>query len=187
MPSELSLLEQVTALTQRLERLSDYEEIRTCLFRINRGVDRIDVKLLASGFFPDARIRWGTPEAASFDEWLNAAITMLHKTQRAQHLIGNILIEITGDKANVEAVEIGRHLTPVGNDMKDLVLASRYVDKFERRDGLWRIVHRDKVCDWARILEGTDPIWDNIPLKGTRDASDISFEVFGKHAFHSLL
>ncbi|WP_313802298.1 nuclear transport factor 2 family protein [Sphingobium sp.] len=175
------------SLTKLVEDLAAREQIRTCYYRINRGIDRIDADLLGSGFFPDARIRWGTPETVDFETWLRTALTIQKKTQRTQHLVGNILIDLRGDEADVEAYEIARHLTPMGEEMKDLILASRYVDKFALRNGDWRIVHREKVLDWVRIMEGSDPAYDMVPGKGRRDDEDVSFNLFGKDAFHSLI
>jgi hypothetical protein len=98
--------------------------------------------------------------------------------------VGNILIELRGDEANVESYEIARHLTSMGDDIKDLIIASRYIDKFVRRDGTWRIVRRDKVIDWIRVLQGSDELYDQVPHRGRRDGSDISLERFGPGAFH---
>lgn len=176
----------IDTLSRQVEDLLSREQIRTCLYRVNRGMDRIDVEMFASGFFPDAKVRWGTPEPLDLDTWMDAALNMLRQTQRAQHLLGNILIDLHGDAANVESYEIGRHLTPIGSEMKDLIIASRYLDKFERRNGDWRIVRRDKVTDWKRIMEGEDPSFEQIPLRGSRDDKDASFQLFGKDAFHSL-
>lgn len=179
---------RLDTLSLQVDALSSREDIRTCLYRINRGIDRIDADLIASGFFPDAKVRWGTPNAVSFDEWLRAALAMQQKTQRVQHLIGNVLIELDGERAHVESYEIGRHLTPMGPaDMKDLIIASRYIDVFERREGRWRIVRRDKVVDWVRIMEGTDPVYEHVPLVAQRNAQDVSFEQFGSRPFHGTV
>lgn len=184
MSSVNELQAQVEALSKRLDDLSAKEAIRDCIYRINRGLDRIDPKLLGSGFHPDAKIQWGTPDTYDLDTWLEKSLAMQHKTQRVQHLVGNILIEIRGDAADVESYEIGRHLTPLPDGMKDLIIASRYVDKFSRRKGVWKIDHRIKVGDWIRVMEGTDPLWDNVALKGLRDANDVSMVQFGRTAFH---
>lgn len=175
---------QLEALTKRVDELSSKEAIRECIYRINRGMDRIDAKLLGSGFHPDAKVQWATPDAKDFNVWLETALAMQQKTQRVQHLVGNILIELRGDEADVESYEIGRHLTPLPDGMKDLIIASRYVDKFSRRNGVWKIHHRVKVADWIRIMDGSDPLWDHAATRGARDATDVSMIQFGQSAFH---
>jgi hypothetical protein len=183
--STVELRTRIEALARQLGELSAKDTIRDCIYRINRGIDRIDEPLMASGFHPDAMVRWGTKEHVDLATWIKEAIRVQHTTQRVQHLVGNILIDLRGDEADVESYEIGRHLTPLPNGMKDLIIASRYIDKFARRDGTWRIVRRDKVADWVRIMEGTDPLYEHIPARGERDGTDISFALFGANAFHS--
>ncbi|MGO9454522.1 MAG: nuclear transport factor 2 family protein [Candidatus Binataceae bacterium] len=179
------LQSRVDQIAKRLDELSSKEAIRECIYRINRGMDRIDRELMLSGFHPNAQIRWGTAEPMDLSTFIEAGIKIQHTTSRVQHLVGNILIQLHGGLAEVESYEIARHLTPLGEEKKDLIIASRYVDKFSRRDGAWRIERRDKVVDWIRILEGADPLFDNAPLKGRRDADDVSFAVFGPRAFHA--
>lgn len=176
---------QLDEIAKRQDELCSKEAIRDCIYRINRGMDRIDRELMLSGFHAGARIRWGTVESMDLNVFIEAAIKMQHATSRVQHLVGNILIQLQGELADVESYEIARHLTPLGNEKKDLIIASRYVDKFRRRDGDWRIERRDKVVDWIRILEGADPLFDSAALKGRRNHEDVSFELFGARAFHA--
>jgi hypothetical protein len=178
------VLERVHELVARVDEICSKDAIRECIYRINRGIDRIDDQLLVSGFHPDAIVCWGTKEPLESAAWIKEAIRVQHTTERAQHLVGNILIELRGDEANVESYEIARHLTSMGDDIKDLIIASRYIDKFVRRDGTWRIVRRDKVIDWIRVLQGSDELYDQVPHRGRRDWSDISLERFGPGAFH---
>jgi SnoaL-like domain len=39
---------------------------------------------------------------------------------------------------------------PTGGKATDWVVAGRYQDRMERRDGVWLIVRRDAVHDWER-------------------------------------
>jgi hypothetical protein len=63
----------------------------------------------------------------------------------------------------------------VGEEVRQLVANSRYVDRFERRDGDWRIARRVVVTDSARTdtvapWQGTSPI--SSMTRGTRDHAD---------------
>ena len=65
-----------------------------------------------------------------------------------------------------------------GEDIRQLIAHSRYVDRFERRDGDWRIAHRVVVTDSARTdavapWQGTSPI--SSLTRGTRDHTDPVF------------
>ncbi|MEZ4282840.1 MAG: nuclear transport factor 2 family protein [Myxococcota bacterium] len=58
----------------------------------------------------------------------------------------------------------------VERDVADLVMGIRYVDRFERRAGLWRIARRELRWEWVRTdrLESLDPGW----TAGRSDGSD---------------
>lgn len=185
METQTELQSRVDEIAKRLDELCSKEAIRECIYRINRGMDRIDRDLMVSGFHSDAKVRWGTAEPMELNTFIEAGIKIQHTTSRVQHLIGNILIQLQGEQAEVESYELARHLTPLGEEKKDLIIASRYVDKFSRRGGAWRIDRRDKVVDWIRIFEGADPLFDNAPMKGRRDGEDVSFAMFGERAFHA--
>ena len=81
--------------------------------------------------------------------------------------IGNVLIEVDGDKAKGEAYFIAHHHIPGPDGAGDnfMVAAGRYLDRFERRDGEWRISHRHAVYDWSTIAPSTD-MWDRAAMPG---------------------
>jgi hypothetical protein len=53
----IELQTRIDTLARQLGELSDKNAIRDCIYRINRGMDRIDDPLMASGFHPDAKVR----------------------------------------------------------------------------------------------------------------------------------
>ncbi len=56
----------------------------------------------------------------------------------------------------------------------DMITAGRYIDDFERRDGEWRIKHRQVVYDWDKM----DPVVDyysEIFPRGERGHKDYSY------------
>lgn len=176
---------RLDALEAKLDDLQSREDIRQCLYRANRGMDRRDEALITSAYHPDAELRWRSESFTPIGDWLKMAMTYTMKTSRVQHMIGNILIDLRGDEADVESYELARHLTPTPNGTKDIITASRFVDRFTRRDGEWRVARRIKVTDWLRVLEGEDPLYDTAAPHGTRDLSDLSYETFGEAAFQS--
>lgn len=175
--------ERLDALEAKLDALQSREDIRQCLYRASRGMDRRDEAMIASAYHPDAQLRWRSESYTPIGDWLKTAMTYTAKTSRVQHMIGNVLIDLRGDEADVESYELARHLTPTPNGIKDIITGSRFVDSFARRDGAWRIARRIKVTDWLRVLEGEDPLYDNAAPHGRRDLSDLSYETFGEAVF----
>lgn len=170
-------------LAKRVDELSSKDEIRDCVYRIVRGIDRLDTTIIATAFHDDATIQWHAPKPVPLSEFLSGLDRIKAATRQAQHLVGNVLIDLQGDKANVESYEIARHVTKMGDDWKDMVLASRYLDKFSRRNGVWKIDFRMKMMDWARVHEGADAVFDGAPLKAQRNTDDLSYQILGAKTF----
>jgi len=132
---------------QRLQRLEDREAIRDCLSRYSRGVDRLDRELLISAYHPDAIDDHGkfigSPE--DFADWAFAMHSAAHLAH--QHAIFNQFVELDGDTAHAESyfmfVGVNREGPPVS------MSGGRYIDRFEKRAGVWGIATRLCIRDWA--------------------------------------
>ena len=44
---------------------------------------------------------------------------------------------------------------PTGEN-RDLFIAGRYVDRYERREGVWKIAYRSELVDWVREEAAAD-------------------------------
>jgi hypothetical protein len=141
---------RLPAQAQTLQDLLDREAIRDCLHRYCRGIDRVDEACLRSVYWPDATDRHGPYQgtAQGFIDW---ALDKLKDAPRGVHLLSNILIDVHGD---VAAVESYFHALQGDRDAlgqpRETLLVGRYVDRFERRSGEWRIAQRTVVYDWIR-------------------------------------
>ena len=165
---------------QAIDRLASCEAIRSCIYRFCRGVDRIDRATMASAFHPGATIDYGAIYRGPVEGFLDETVVNQRRQREAQHLVGNVLIEIDGDAASVESYELARHKSPRDGELVDLILAMRTLDKFERRGSEWRIAHRKKVMDWARIMQGADQVFERSPIdKAIRDGNDLSYQMLG--------
>ena len=79
------------------------------------------------------------------------ALGALATMDQTHHLLGNILIHIVGDNADVESYVHALHrVQRPGGEPYDVVIAGRYVDRMQRRDGEWRIFRRIVVRDLFR-------------------------------------
>jgi hypothetical protein len=171
------IAQALALLRQEVDQLRARESIRDCIYRFNRGLDRIDRPLMGSAFHEDAQIDMGKIYQGGVEGFLDATVANQARQAQAHHLVGNILIRLEGEAATVESYELARHKSPRDGDIIDLILAMRLLDRFERRDGEWRIVSRKKVMDWGRIFPGGDGVFENSPLaKGTRDWADPSYD-----------
>ena len=79
---------------------------------------------------------------------------------RRVHQISNVVIELHGAAAAVESSFLALQ-SGAAQPQQETFLCGRYVDRFERRGGEWRISERTVVYDWieerARPELGHEP------------------------------
>jgi hypothetical protein len=134
---------------QALQALLDKHAIYEVLARYARAIDRRDESLLRSVFHPDAidhHVGRNAP-ATQFCTW---AMQVLQKLGPTAHYMGFPLVELNGDVAYSECYALAFHRVGEGADAFDDFLGARLLDRFEKRDGEWRIAHRRVVYDWSR-------------------------------------
>lgn len=158
-----------------VQALLDKQEIHECMMRYCRGIDRCDEELIRSAYHPDAYDDHGGFKG-TVDDFVSVVIPALHRWKGTLHFVGNELVEIQGDVAYSESYVVAHHREERGGKEFDLVFGGRYVDRFERRNGVWRIARRTVVCDWTRV----DPVledWSGAPsfTQGQRSHEDIVY------------
>jgi hypothetical protein len=148
-----------------LRALLDERAIREVLVRYCRGVDRCDEALLRSVYHPDATDEHG-PFRGSGDEFASFVVTTLRQHFDAtMHVVGNVAIELDGDAAGVESGVVAYHAGEAPGGGRHLVtVGGRYLDRFERRDGEWKIARRVVVIDWSVV----QPVERTFPSDGYR-------------------
>jgi ketosteroid isomerase-like protein len=149
-----------------LQSLLDREAIRDCLLRYCRGIDRCDEQALRSAYWEDATDCHGAwnGSAAGFIE---QALTRLRQGGRRVHQLTNVLIDLHGDVAAVESSFFALQATAAQPD-RETFLCGRYVDRFERRNGEWRVAARTVVYDWIEERTRPELEQDDAALFGAR-------------------
>ena len=169
--------------TARLLAAADRQDITACVYSLARAIDRCDKALLTRCFHEDATDDHGAFKgtAAEFSDWV---MEELKKFERTQHLICNINITLNGEKAASEAYFLAHHVIPAPDGKLDMIAAGRYLDRFERRGGEWRIAHRHAVYDWNQTTPSTDgwsaPPVSDLLARGARGAADLSYAHLGQ-------
>jgi SnoaL-like domain len=145
-------IEQERALS--LEELIDERDIRRLIYQYCQGIDRRDFDLVRSCYHPDATDAHG-PYSGDLDGFIEFARASLATFSGTMHFIGNIVIDLDGDTANAETYAITYHRMDADgvHPERDIVLAIRYHDRFEKRAGSWGISDRRLLWEWGRIDE----------------------------------
>lgn len=136
----------IKTVSQIRDELADREAIRDCLYRYSRGIDRCDMELVRSAYWPDA-IDDHTGFRGTRDEFIAWALPNLRAMEQNVHMIGNILIRLDGAKAAVESY-LWSVSVIAGETRRATFVCGRYLDQFERRNDEWRIANRLVVHDW---------------------------------------
>jgi ketosteroid isomerase-like protein len=153
---------------EQVQELLDKQAINDVLVRYCRGVDRLDGDLILSCYHPDAvddhgRYR-GTPQGLV--DWLKSSAPNI---QFMEHKLSNVFIDLQGDVAFVECYS-AMHLQKGELFAEGL---GRFIDRFERRDGEWKIAHRRVTLEYATPELGYDAD-DFAPSR--RDRTDPSYD-----------
>jgi hypothetical protein len=145
-------------LTPALQELLDKQAIHDALMRYARGVDRCDVELMRSVYHADAFDHHG-PFQGNAWEFVDQFIpSSREESTFTMHMIGNLLIEIDGDRAHSEAYFVAYVGREEGSREIIDAFGGRYIDRWERRDGKWGVSHREVVHAWSRAdAVGTEP------------------------------
>jgi len=156
-----------------VDELIAREEIKDVIKRLARGTDRLDEALMASCYHPD-----GFDDHNSFrgsgTEFAKWVCDVLPHFDATHHFIADPYIRLDGDVAQVDTYCIARHVRADS----DMVLALRYVDRFERRDGRWLIAKRVCAFDWTYTVPfdaSTKFRFEDDFTVGHRDRTDITY------------
>jgi hypothetical protein len=168
-----------------LDDLLARQEIADVLHRYARGIDRLDWDLVRDCYHPDAYDDHGGI-AGTVDDFIAGGRAYLQRYAATMHFLGNMLIEVDGDRARAETYAVAYHRVedPDGGEGKDDIFGIRYVDRFERRYDRWRIAHRVVANEWRRVepvppgrgRRAYEAVW------GSRDGEDVIHWIMGAQA-----
>ena len=159
-------------------------EIRQVLCTYARGVDRTDLDARLSIYHPE-----GTDEHGTFFSGPGSDFAQLvqdnseGETVVGQHHMTNVYIEFDDeDNAKVESYYLAFHPYEKDGEEKLGIMAGRYLDHFQRRDGAWRIASRVVMTDFTREHLLGAPYAEMVgqfPEGKKRADGDASYEFFG--------
>lgn len=164
-----------------IRELDARRQIEDVLARVARGVDRLDRDLMISGYHPDAMDYHGSFEGSpvEFADW----VVERHggTIEQCMHFLGQYNLEIDGDRASCESnVVVFYRVTKEGVPY-DMLSPGRYLDRFECRDGEWKISERLAMHEKDRldpvVFKMQGPFVDMLS-KARRDRDDPSYAFF---------
>ena len=171
------------AASASLERDLDLALSRQALHELSmaycRGADRADAALLASAFHEDASVVTGAYNGPAAEFARSVTQQIRANLVRCFHSVANEWFQIEGDRAVGESYVIALATRVVDGAEVDSLTGGRYLDRFERRGGAWKIAERVYVQDWNVNQPSTavfdDAFYGNLKLRGCYGEGDPVF------------
>jgi SnoaL-like domain len=157
--------------TARFDNLLDRQDILDCLVRFARSMDRLDRELFLSAFHLDAVIAAGEYVGGPVAMWDWAFQLHTLGQSATHHNLLNHSCEISGNEAHTETyyLFVGRN-----RDDTNWIAGGRYLDRFERRNSVWKIALRTTVIEWSGMVPTMAIPFADVPgiaLNGTPSRS----------------
>ncbi len=148
-----------------LAKLSARADILDILALYTHIIDRRMWHRMGDCFHDDASFRFGAING-SWQQFVAAARGVIDPLRMSQHKLGQTLFAIDGDLAMTETYMVAYHrvaadapadaVFPGDGTERDIVIAGRYIDRFERRGGVWKIASRTGLTDWRQDAPSMD-------------------------------
>ncbi len=182
-----SLDAQVAALESDIKQVADDSAILQNEMKYTRGLDRHDEPLTREAYWPDAVITYGNVvPVVEIGSWANS----VHSKRAAhQHHVTGLTLDIEGDTAHEEGyilftadVQRDTRFDTNGTPSPGRLLkgtratlgTGRYINRYERRDGQWKMVVHEYVHDLSVSFEPVDLC--ATACLGRWDTSDLSYQ-----------
>ncbi len=152
-----------------VQLLLDKQAIGELSYRYMRGLDRLDRELLTSVFWEDAYCEYGFMNGSPA-LFIDYALAALQDHSANHHMVGNLLIEVEDEQAFGEVYFNAYHKVPAEQSFDDVIIAGRYLDRYEKRGGEWKFAYRSERVDFSHSRPTNDPYFAMAPdsLFGSR-------------------
>jgi len=127
--------------TPTIEQLLAIEACREAARRYSYGVDRLDVEVMKSAYWPDATDDHGVYVGNAWT-FCERVVDTHDRWAWTAHTIANHRVEFDDDDHARGEMYVQATLADAERNLS--TFHGRYLDTYERRDGEWRIMHR--VC-----------------------------------------
>src|SRR6478609_7100526 len=115
------------------------------------GAARAGADVLSRLLYHDEAIDdHGSMFRGSADEYLAWLPPVLGNFEATVHSITNALFVVRAEHAQGELYTVAYHRTHPPQ-AREILIGGRYLDRYERRAGVWKFLHRSLALDWCRV------------------------------------
>ncbi|WP_372782699.1 nuclear transport factor 2 family protein [Litorivivens sp.] len=160
-------------MTTSLQTLVDKQDITELIYRYCRSVDRLDEALGYSIWHDDGIADYGDFYRGPGRGVIDLICDNHRHTLHHSHQLANILINVDGEQAGSEAYVTANLRVKQGETTQQITVWTRYIDRWEKRDGRWGLVKRKALRDFDEVREVTP--MSQPQSEGSRDRLDPSY------------
>ena len=154
---------------EALQGLIDKQALHELALKYCRACDRRDFALLRSLYHDDAIDDHGAMFCGSADEYLAWLPGVLANFEATVHSITNALYAVRGDEAQGELYTLAYHRT-CAPAAREITIGGRYLDRYARRDGVWKFAHRSSRSTGVAARRSIRPPTASLPPVRPRGA-----------------
>lgn len=170
-----------------IQALLDKQAIQELIHTYCNAADRRDYAKLRSLYHEDASDDHGGFFKGLAMDFIDQLPVIQESMEILHHNITTVNIKLDENPEGAlygegEVYVLAFHKVKTENGELDLLIGGRYLDKYEKRSGLWKFAHRSVLADWVNVHEPSQvdlnhPIIQG-SLIGRPDEDDPSYGIF---------
>jgi hypothetical protein len=165
--------DDMDSINEQMQVLLDKQAITEAIYRYGRCMDRLDRDLGRTMFWPEATVDYDKQMYQGTGWGFIDMVMEAHPNYASHsHQFSNILISVQGHTATSETYgDVTLRLIDADGLCRDSRNLGRYVDRWERRSGEWRIIDRKYLHDFDQSGRSAG----DFATTGRRDRLDASY------------
>lgn len=166
------------SLDSALTDLIAKQEITDVLHRYCQGCDHSDEEILRGVFHEDCITDHAGWRGKSQD-WVTMALQWLSNRVAVTHIVTNPYVQLYGERAIMNCHFIGYNRVPTAdsNMLEESLVKGRYIDRFEKRNGVWKIAHRIGIHDLEQVRVVPTSVNDIPGMRSGKKPDDPYFDL----------
>ena len=172
----------ISELLPRLQELLDKQAITELVYSYCNAADRRDYPKLHALYHDDATDDHGGFFKGLAKDFIDQLPEIQESMLILHHNVTTINIKLDGDRGEGEIYVLAYHKVQSDPEPFDLLIGGRYLDQYEKRDGVWKFAHRSVLADWVNVHNPSIVDLDSPSVRGSLigqpDDSDPSYALF---------
>lgn len=135
----------------QLQQLLDKQAIVDLVHAYCNAADRRDYDKMRALYHPDATDNHGGFFQGLASDFIDQLPTIQEPMLILHHNVTTMNIKIDGNQGEGEIYVLAFHKVQAEPAPFDLLIGGRYLDQYEKRDGVWKFSHRAVLADWVNV------------------------------------